>query len=86
MEGFRLLGVLIYRKGQQWGLVAALITLVLVTVAFVWRAIVSWISYFEGNTDKLIGAVLITAMLTAGLLLLPRIIAGLKKGSRQESA
>lgn len=81
--GLSIIWGLIYGRGQRWGLVAALFTLVLVSAAFAWRALASWMRYFEGNPDKLVGAVLVTTMLTVSLLVLPSVIRGLK-GSSQE--
>ena len=77
--GLSIIWGILYRKGQRWGLLAALATLVLLIVAFTWRAVVSWIAYFGGNPAKLLAAVLITAMLLVSLGILPRVIKAFKR-------
>src|SRR3989338_2032098 len=62
-------GVLI-AKGFAWGRRAALITTGFLTLIFTWRAAVGWMAVFNGRHDKLFTAILISAMLSASVLML----------------
>jgi len=62
----------------RWALFGAAATLGLVAVAFVWRSTVSWMAYFSGEGQKLTAALLITAMLVATMVVLPRVLAGIR--------
>lgn len=76
--GLSLAWAIAWATGRRWALHAALATLVLVTLAFIWRATVGWMAVAGGNTDKLTAAVLITSMLVASVTVLPRVIASLR--------
>lgn len=68
-----ILWAMAWAKGQRWALTGAIVMLALVGSAFVWRASVSWWAVATGNPEKLTPAVLISAMLVASLMLLPRV-------------
>jgi hypothetical protein len=76
--GLSLAWAIAWAAQKRWALYAALGTLGLVTVAFVWRATVGWMAVLGGNTDKLTAAVLISAMLVASLVVLPRVFGALR--------
>ena len=62
---------LLVRKGVPWAVPAALGTVSFVTVAFTWRAWVSWAAYLQGQSEKLVPAGLITALWIASVIVLP---------------
>jgi hypothetical protein len=64
---------------RRWALYGAATTLGLVGTVFIWRSTVSWLAYFGGEAQKLTAAALITAMLAATLVVLPRIIGTLRQ-------
>jgi len=66
----------------RWALFGAAATLGLVGVAFVWRSTVSWMAYFSGESQKLTAALLITAMLLATAVVLPKVLAGIRTSRR----
>jgi uncharacterized membrane protein (UPF0136 family) len=55
------------RRGNDWARWAALATTGFLTVVFAWRATVSWLAFQGGQSEKLVAAVLITAMGVASL-------------------
>jgi len=57
-------------KNKAWALKVALGLCALLSLTFSWRAIVGWIAVYNGNTDKLFAAALITSMLLGALLTL----------------
>lgn len=59
-------------RGVRWSHWAALVTVSLLCVVFVWRASASWSAYFGGAAGKWIAASLITAMAAASISLLIR--------------
>jgi uncharacterized membrane protein (UPF0136 family) len=59
-------GVLL-RRGNGWARTAALTTTGFLTAVFAWRATVSWLAVQGGQPEKLVAAVLITAMGVASL-------------------
>ena len=69
---------------RRWALFGAATTLGLVGVAFVWRSTVSWMAYFSGESQKLTAALLITAMLVATVVVLPKVIAGIRTSRRAD--
>jgi hypothetical protein len=71
---------------RRWALFGAAGTLSLVGMAFIWRSSVSWMAYFSGESQKLTAAVLITAMLTATAVVLPKVIAGIRASRRAVAA
>jgi hypothetical protein len=71
---------------RRWALFGAAATLGLVGLAFIWRSSVSWLAYFSGESQKLTAALLITAMLVATVLVLPKVIAGLRASRRVVAA
>lgn len=66
-------------RGVRWSRVAAVVTTSFLALVFAWRATVGWLAVFEGNSEKLFAAVLITLMLSASALMLPLLIRTLKK-------
>jgi hypothetical protein len=71
---------------RRWALFGAAATLGLVGLAFIWRSSVSWLAYFSGESQKLTAALLITAMLVATVVVLPKVIAGLRASRRVVAA
>jgi hypothetical protein len=76
--GLSLLWALGWATGRRWALGGALATLVLVTLAFIWRSTVAWLAFVGGDADKLVAACLISAMLVASLIVLPRVLRTLR--------
>ena len=70
---------LCWAAGRRWALGGALATLALVTLAFIWRSTVAWQAFLGGDGDKLVAACLISAMLVASLLVLPRVFFTLRQ-------
>jgi uncharacterized membrane protein (UPF0136 family) len=62
-------GVLL-RRSQGWARWAALATTGFLTAVFAWRSTVSWLAVYGGQSEKLVAAVLITAMGIASILTL----------------
>lgn len=60
-------------RGFSWARVATLITVVFLSLVFVWRASVGWIAVAQGQTEKMLAAVLISLMLTASVALVAMI-------------
>jgi uncharacterized membrane protein (UPF0136 family) len=58
-------------RGVRWGLWAAIVTTSFLALVFAWRATVGWLAVMDGKSEKLVAAVLITAMLAASALMLP---------------
>ena len=58
-------------RGVRWRLWAAIVTTGFLALVFAWRATVGWLAVMDGNSEKLVAAVLITAMLAASALMLP---------------
>jgi uncharacterized membrane protein (UPF0136 family) len=50
------------RRGKTWARWAALATTGFLTAVFAWRSTVSWLAVQGGQSEKLLAAVLITAM------------------------
>jgi hypothetical protein len=67
---------------RRWALFGAAATLGLVGVAFIWRSTVSWLAYFSGESQKLTAALLISAMLIATAVVLPKVILALRVSRR----
>lgn len=59
-------GVLL-RRGHAWARRGALVSTGLLAVVFTWRASVGWIAVHAGQSEKLVAAALISAMLVASL-------------------
>lgn len=59
-------GVLL-RRGHAWARRGALASTGLLAVVFTWRASVGWIAVSAGQSEKLVAAALISAMLVASL-------------------
>ena len=57
-------------------------TLTLVGIVFLWRSSVSWLAYFSGESQKLTAALLITAMLIATAIVLPKVFVGIRASRR----
>ncbi len=68
-------------RGVRWSLPAAITTTGLLALVFAWRASVGWRAVFDGQSEKLFAAVLITAMLAASAVMLPALFGSLKKQS-----
>lgn len=64
-----LLGFLL-RRGLRWAHVAALATTGFLTLVFSWRSVATWGAVRSGNSEKLVAAWLITAMLVASVVTL----------------
>ena len=58
-------------RGVRWSLWAAIVTTSFLALVFAWRATVGWLAVMDGKSEKLVAAVLITAMLAASALMLP---------------
>jgi hypothetical protein len=67
---------------RRWALFGAAATLGLMGLVFVWRSTVSWMAYFSGESQKLTAALLITAMLVATVVVLPKVFAGIRASRR----
>ncbi len=63
-------------KGRAWASWMGLSICALLSVAFFWRATVGWLAVFNGQSEKLFAAALISSMLVGALItlraLLPR--------------
>jgi uncharacterized membrane protein (UPF0136 family) len=59
-------GVLM-RRGRDWARWGALATAALLMAVFLWRASVGWLAVHAGQSEKLVAAVLITAMALASI-------------------
>ena len=58
-------------RGVRWSLPAAIATTGFLALIFAWRATAGWLAVMDGKSEKLVAAVLITAMLAASALMLP---------------
>ena len=58
---------LLLRRGHAWARRGAIATTGLLAVVFTWRASVGWIAVAAGQSEKLVAAALISAMLVASL-------------------
>ena len=67
---------------RRWALFGAAATLSLMGLVFVWRSTVSWMAYSSGESHKLTAALLISAMLVATVVVLPKVLAGLRASRR----
>ncbi len=73
------------RKGMFWALNAAVATTGFITVVFTWRAWVSWSAVMNGQSEKLMAAVLISALWIASALVLPYLCKAAWFNSRSNS-
>jgi len=73
--GISILWGVLGARGVAWSLPAAIVTTGLLLLVFVWRSSAGWIAFAGGQSEKLVAACLITAMLTATALLLPVLVA-----------
>ena len=62
------------RRGRGWARGAALATTGLLSAVFVWRSTVTWLAVHGGQPEKLVAAVLITAMALASIATLGRLL------------
>lgn len=79
VAGLAVVWALGWRGQRRWALFGAATTLTLVGIVFIWRSSVSWLAYFSGESQKLTAALLITAMLIATAVVLPQVLAGLRR-------
>jgi uncharacterized membrane protein (UPF0136 family) len=70
-------GVLL-RTGRDWARWAATATTGFLTLVFVWRSTASWLAYGGGQSEKLVAATLITAMLAASVVTLVVLAKGIR--------
>lgn len=61
-------------RGAAWAGKVALGLTGFLTLIFTWRATVGWLAVAQGNTDKLVAAVLITLMLAASVATILRLL------------
>lgn len=73
-------------RGFRWSLPAAITTTSLLALVFAWRASIGWLAVFDGKSDKLIAAILITIMLAGTSAVLPALLGGLKKQSTPKTS
>lgn len=71
------------RRGREWARWGALATVGLLTVVFGWRATVGWLAVSAGQSEKLVAAVLITAMGIASIAMLVALAAP-RRATRRE--
>jgi len=69
--GLSMLWGVLGARGFRWSLPAAIVTTGLLAVVFLWRASVGWLAVFDGRSDKLFAALLITVMLVASAAMIP---------------
>lgn len=74
-------GVLL-RRGRDWARWGALATVGLLTAVFSWRASVGWVAVSGGHSEKLVAAVLITAMGLASIAMLLALLASIRGPAR----
>ena len=70
-------------RGVRWSLPAALVTTGLLVLVFAWRASVGWLAVFDGKSEKLFAASLITVMLAGSALMLPALMKARKTGAAE---
>jgi hypothetical protein len=70
-------------KGVRWSWLA---TTVLLALACVWRASLSWLAVANGQPDKAFASVIITLMLAVALCILFFLLKDRKAGGRERSA
>ena len=68
-------------RGVRWSLPAAITTTGLLALVFAWRASVGWLAVLDGQSEKLVAAVLITAMLAGSAAMLPALFRSLKQSN-----
>ena len=73
------------RRGRSWARWAALATTGFLTAVFAWRSTVSWLAVHGGQDEKLVAAVLITAMGLASIATLYVLRAALKAPAPAEA-
>jgi hypothetical protein len=61
-------------RGAAWSRVAAIVTASLLALAAGWRAILSWLAVYRGESEKLFAALIITAMLVASILMVGQLV------------
>ena len=69
---------LLLRSGRDWARWAATATTGFLTLVFVWRSTASWMAYGGGQSEKLVAATLITAMLAASVVTLAVLARGFR--------
>ena len=73
-------------RGVRWSLPAAIVTTGFLALVFAWRATVGWLAVMDGKQEKLVAAVLITAMLAASALMLPCLLKTRKPAGDEKPA
>jgi uncharacterized membrane protein (UPF0136 family) len=63
-------------RGFNWSRWAGFGTTAFLVVVFGWRGIVSWMAFANGATEKLTGAVLVTTMAVASVLMVVALVRG----------
>jgi len=71
-------------KGVRWSWMPALISIVLLALACVWRASVSWLAVASGQSEKALASVIITLMLAVSVSMLLLLLKGRKAGGIEE--
>ena len=71
-------------RGVRWSMTAATVTTSLLALVFAWRASVGWLAVSAGKSEKLVAAILITAMLAASAALLPFLLKGRKAAAAEK--
>jgi uncharacterized membrane protein (UPF0136 family) len=66
------------RAGRDWARWAATATTGFLILVFVWRSTASWLAYRGGQSEKLVAATLITAMLAASVVTLVVLARGIR--------
>jgi uncharacterized membrane protein (UPF0136 family) len=68
------------RRGTGWARRAAVVTTAFLTAVFAWRATASWLAVQDGQSGKLLAAVLITSMGIASIATLYVLLAPPRHG------
>jgi len=72
--GLSLVWGILLARGKRWSRTAALVTTLLLTVVFSWRAVVGWQAVAAGQSEKMVAAALISLMLAASVVMILKLI------------
>lgn len=72
--GLSLLWGILMARGKRWSRTAALVTTLLLTVPFGWRAVLGWKAVAAGQSEKVVAATLISLMLAASVVMIRKLI------------
>jgi len=77
---------LLASRGWRPAVPIALSVAALLAIVFSWRSTVTWMTYADGNSNKLVAALLISSMLVATVLVVGYLVRTLRRRQRGQTS